>query len=582
MNNINTKEDPYILKADEIEGKQRLDKYKTIFIVENKQKFIKSENHKLFNKLIDIKIDQLFSLKDSAKLYTVYEIYYSTPSWEHSSERFDFLHKLLNLVTENEELELLTKLVRSFDTFNLLGHSVYPLNLFLSWFELSYLKDDIVFSIIIMHEFENYLKLGGFQWTPVEVEDKEIITSIFKVLREKEPIEFYNLKGLYFFVQEIYDEALSYFLKSYKQSKKDVQCFCTIIDTYIKLAQLDKACVFFNDNIDNFYDSINEHYFEVDSIRNLIVSLGEAGKYKEVLEINKQLIYFVQWYLDNYEVIIEFIEIAMESKIEQTKIEERNKIMANLSHTVKNMLSSVLNPLEKIKETGAAKPVVVDNAIRGANLIRNLVNSMNLSFKGSIEDFVYDIQNNTYENSSSVEEMFIESLKQSISTTFDGKYFKKFVDNFYSTKAKFLEAKQHWSDISQFNDLDKINSFMNKYLVKTTLNISKAREFVIGDDKGSALKLFILIQEIILNAVKYSSFVSKGSRSLQVYFDADDKNISIVVSNSFKPDIQVKSSGLGQEIINNFSKLLNTKPIIRTGKGKYLVEIVFMNLWQKA
>jgi hypothetical protein len=128
--------------------------------------------------------------------------------------------------------------------------------------------------------------------------------------------------------------------------------------------------------------------------------------------------------------IIEEILKNHQTELEETRLNERNKIMANLSHTVKNMLSSVIDPLEKIKETGEAKPVVVDNAIRGANLIRSLVNAMNLSFKGSLEDFIYDVQNNTYENSSTIEGMFIESLKQSISTTFDGKYFKKFVDKF--------------------------------------------------------------------------------------------------------------------------------------------------------
>jgi signal transduction histidine kinase len=266
--------------------------------------------------------------------------------------------------------------------------------------------------------------------------------------------------------------------------------------------------------------------------------------------------------------------------IRKARLNERNKIMANLSHTVKNMLSSVIDPLERIKETGEAKPVVVDNAIRGANLIRSLVNAMNLSFKGSLDDFVYDVQYNTYENSSSIEEMFTESLKQSISTTFDGKYFKKFVDNYYPTKANFLEAKQKWNDMSQFNDLEKIISFMNKFLLKTTLDISHAKEYVIGNDKGSALKLFILIQEIILNAVKYSSFVLKDSRNLHISFGGDDKKISIKVFNTFKPNVQVKSCGLGLEIINNFSKLLQTKPIIKRENDVYSVEIKCKNIWR--
>ena len=284
-----------------------------------------------------------------------------------------------------------------------------------------------------------------------------------------------------------------------------------------------------------------------------------------------------------FEMELFFQRQAEQKKFDEivlARIEERNRIMANLSHTVKTMLSNVIDPIQKMKEDGEIKPIIFTNAIRGANLIRSLVNAMNLSFKGSIKDFIYDVQNNTYANSSSLEEMFIDSIKQAISTMFDGKYFKNFVDNYYPTKAIFIEAKRKWDDISQLNDIEKVISFLNKHLVKTTLDISKAKEYIIGDDKGSALKLLIIIQEIILNAVKYSSFVPKGSRNLHIKFDANEKDISIIVSNTFKPKVQVKSSGLGHEIIKNFSKLLQTEPIINTDNNLYSVEIRFKNIWR--
>jgi len=334
----------------------------------------------------------------------------------------------------------------------------------------------------------------------------------------------------------------------------------------------------------NKYDRIiKKDYFTFlvfQSIFNKLSKISESNdnELNEYVDLIHKLYSSLLIYTRN----VTFINFAVEhkDKIAQARIEERNRIMANLSHTVKTMLSNVIDPLQNLKTSEEMKPVVIDNAIRGANLIRNLVNAMNLSFKGSIEDFIYDVQNNTYDNSSSMKEMFIDSLKQSISTTFDGKYFKKFVDNYYPTKAKYLEVKQKWNDISQFNDIDKIISFLDKYLVKTTLDISKAQEYVIGDDKGSALKLLILIQEIILNAVKYSSFVSKESRNLYIKFGANEKDISIIVSNTFKPNVQVKSSGLGQEIIRNFSKLLQTDPIININNNVYSVEIKFENIWR--
>jgi len=342
---------------------------------------------------------------------------------------------------------------------------------------------------------------------------------------------------------------------------------------------------------DDYYDGryykynnlIKKDYFTFLIFNTIFTKLNQMSKTNNN-ELNEYMSSIRKLYISLliYTRNVTFINFAVEhkDKIAQVRIEERNRIMANLSHTVKTMLSNVIDPLQNMKETRIIKPIKIDNALRGAELIKSLVNAMNLSFKGSIEDFIYDVQNNTYDNSSSMEEMFIDSIKQAISTTFDGKYFKKFVDNFYPSKAKFLEVKQKWNDISQFNDMEKIISFLNENLVKTTLDISKAKEYVIGDDKGSALKLLILIQEIIMNAVKYSSFVSKESRNLHINFDANEKNISIIVSNTFKPNVHVKSSGLGQEIIKNFSTLLQTEPIINTDNNLYSVEIKFENIWR--
>lgn len=322
-----------------------------------------------------------------------------------------------------------------------------------------------------------------------------------------------------------------------------------------------------------------------DPIKNLItlkdmmskfinISIDEEGNNQVNAVISELISTMLEYFQDDQEK--ERIEA-----IAQARIEERNRIMANLSHTVKTMLSNIINPLQNMKESGNFKEIKIDNALRGAELIKSLVNAMNMSFKGSIEDFIYDVQNNTYDNCSSLEEMFMESLKQAISITFDGKYFKEFLDNYYPSKARFLEVKQKWNDVSQLSDSEQIITFANKYLFETDIDFSDAKEYIIGNEKGSSLKLLILIQEVIMNAVKYSSFVSKNSRKINIKFSANEEGISIFVSNTFKQNVQVKSSGLGQEIIKNFSSLLQTKPIITLKDNLYSVEIKFRNIWRR-
>jgi len=384
----------------------------------------------------------------------------------------------------------------------------------------------------------------------------------------------YIQRGNVFLKQKKNKDALKDFNKAFELDKEN---FEKIITTYLDLNQVNEASEFFEDNVYNFdYD----YNFDDEVILRLIEALVKTKQYDKATKIHQILVNYVQWYLDYNEAIFDRFDGVMQKKINETRIEERNRVMANLSHTIKNMLGTIINPLQNMKSAGEMKPVTIDNAIRGAELIRGLVNSMNLSFKGSIDDFIYDVQNCSYDNSSSIYEMFIKSIKYAISSMFDGKYFNKFMRNYFPTKPLFLEAQQKWNNISQINDLEVINSFLNKYLLKTTIEIEKAKDCVIGNDKGSSLKLLILIQEIILNAIKYSSFIPQKTRDFKIKFDTNEENVSIKVTNKYKQNVKVKSGGLGLEIINNFSKLLQTKPVLIKKNDVYSLEIKFKNLWR--
>ena len=342
-----------------------------------------------------------------------------------------------------------------------------------------------------------------------------------------------------------------------------------------------------NDYSDGRYDKYNnliiKDYFTFlifQRIFNKLSKISESNnnELNKYVELIRKLYSSLLIYTRN----VTFINFAVEKKDEALKAatKERDRIMANLSHTIKNMIGTIIDPLENMKSSNELQPVAIDNAIRGANLVRSLVNAMNLSFKGSIEDFKYDIQNVGYNEATSVKQLFLESLKYSISSMFDGKYFNKFMRNYFPNKPIFIEAKNQWNEVSQSTDLNKIESYMNEFMLKSEINIEIAKDFVIGNDKGSSLKLLILIQEMIFNAIKYSSFVSKKSRHLIIKFDANEEYVTIKVTNIFKHDVNVRSTGLGQEIINNFSKLLQTKPIVNTENEIYSVEIKFQNLWE--
>ena len=362
-----------------------------------------------------------------------------------------------------------------------------------------------------------------------------------------------------------------------------------------------------NNNINKKYYTLvnNIKYYITKRCKNPYLTRTVTLTSKELstqdkIEIVQELIYYsniiqgeekIEDEINTQQVIFEILDslltalrneklVEEEKSIAQARIEERNKIIADLSHYVKNMISSVIDPLENLKSETEIKPIIIQNALRGANLIREIVNAMNLSFKGSIDDFYYDAVHNTGKEKLDFKTILIESIKHSVGNMYDGKYFANFLRKYFPTKEIYKEAKSEWPTVSQSNDLNIITPFLQKHFFNIKMDIKDAEKFVMGNDKGSAIKMLILFQEIILNAVKYSAFVDKENRSLKIRFESNKDQIGIKVENSYKPEVKTKTTGIGHVIIDNFAKLLKTKPIINKNENIYSVEIKFTNFWE--
>ena len=277
---------------------------------------------------------------------------------------------------------------------------------------------------------------------------------------------------------------------------------------------------------------------------------------------------------------LEVSELKNEQEKEQARLDERNKVIADLSHSIKNLIATVIDPLENLKNETVVQPHIIQNALRGANLIREIVNAVNLSFKGSMDDFIYDAQHNAAKDIVNLESMLIESLRQSVGNMFDSKYFGNFMRKYFPKKEQYHEAKAGWTSISQSKDLKSLEQFLKSYFFETDFSFENAKSFAIGNEKGSAVKLLILFQELILNAVKYSAFVSKEKRFLRIRFISNADTISVKVENPFDERTKTKTTGIGHVVIQNFATLLNTEPVISKENSIYCVVIQFENLWK--
>ena len=371
-----------------------------------------------------------------------------------------------------------------------------------------------------------------------------------------------------------YEKAYEYFMKIgyyYEYGEETTREILKIADYFEEKEEYEKEFDIIT-NIDPDDYNCASDVFYLEKLKYINDKLLEKQKniYKKKLERKDQEA------ANKYEKT----KIEIDKKIEQAKDEERNKIIADISHSIKNMISTVIDPLENLKNEKEVKPVVIDNALRGANLIREIVNAMNLSFKGSIKDFHYDAVHNKSKESLSLQSLLIESIKHSVRNMFDAKYFGNFMRKYFPTKEIYTQAKSDWSLVSQSNEFNEIKKFLNKYFFKTDVFFGNAEKFIIGNEKGSAIKLHILFQELILNAVKYTTFVSKENRFFKLHFSNDEKQIRLLVENTYKPKEKTRTTGLGHVIITNFTKLLQTKPEIKKDDKVYSVEINFENFWK--
>ncbi|MDD2228411.1 MAG: ATP-binding protein [Candidatus Cloacimonetes bacterium] len=280
--------------------------------------------------------------------------------------------------------------------------------------------------------------------------------------------------------------------------------------------------------------------------------------------------------------LISVLMIKNAVRIERAKIDERNRILSNLSHSIKNMLRSVIDPLINLKGEFPQKANVIDNAIKGANLIREMVTSINSSYKTSIKDINWDIAHSDSEGMS-LQEMLLNSLKYSLGNMFDFRYFPQYAENYYPRsigKDDFEGIKLDWNAVSSVNEFEPVIGFAEKYLCKLNVNLTEAADYTLGNEKSSAIKLMILFQEIIFNAVKYTSYVTRAERFIEIRLDSTDTKITLEVRNSFRPEVQAKTTGVGKLVIENFSKVLGSDPEIKTTDTTYSIRIEFNNLWR--
>ncbi|MCF6175548.1 MAG: hypothetical protein L3J71_07260 [Victivallaceae bacterium] len=279
------------------------------------------------------------------------------------------------------------------------------------------------------------------------------------------------------------------------------------------------------------------------------------------------------------------IEYRHKQEITEAKLAERDKILANLAHSIKNLISSVQTPLQLVagdSGLGEYNKFSVDNALKGLELIKRLAFSVDHSYTGAFEDFIFDAKCGVDEGQS-IEELILQALIYTTGNMFDRKYFEKPSFRYFpkGQKTQRLAAKKAYNENINNLAIESIATMLNSHFFNFSFDFDATVQNRLNDTKSSATKFFIMLQEIIMNAVKYASFTPREERFIAIEVKTVDDRVNIIVRNSMKAASREKTTGMGQVVIANIAKML--KGECKMGKTAdeniFETKVSFSNLW---
>lgn len=279
-----------------------------------------------------------------------------------------------------------------------------------------------------------------------------------------------------------------------------------------------------------------------------------------------------------------YIEKSIVAHHEETinaRKDERNQVIRDLAHSVKNLVATVVGPLDQLSKELPERRVILEKALRGARLIREVVNAVNLSSSGSLRDFANDAESAVSGEGTSISEIIMLAIESSVENMFDGKYFPEFVRKYFPSNI-YNEAYSKWQEAKNSGGAN-INEFLNQYMFTLSVNIDNLAECRIADKLGSRTKCLILFQEIILNAVKYTAFANRQNRFIEIILEGHEKDsIHLRVKNSRHAGTNIKTSRIGRNVINNFTELLRGEIKVKESDDLYEVNLTFPNIFNPA
>ena len=197
---------------------------------------------------------------------------------------------------------------------------------------------------------------------------------------------------------------------------------------------------------------------------------------------------------------------------------------------------------------------LLKQAKQGIVIASDLANAITCSYRATggelwhedllPENAQWNIQNIIYDAlSASIPHMFFRSYSQ----------YEKESKKYFLTSDDAMQAENEWYELQ---DIKTRINWINQNMFHIILNDAEVANCKVGNKYSTKTHLYILFNEILLNAIKAASFIDKGQRIINIKLTLQNDGIHVDISNSAIPTYNI-SGGYGNMIINNYKSMFN-------------------------
>lgn len=262
---------------------------------------------------------------------------------------------------------------------------------------------------------------------------------------------------------------------------------------------------------------------------------------------------------------IECIRLHDKSEREQEKVKEteikarvQKDNFVTINHSIKNLITSIHGALSRLERRLPSEQEFMCNLLRqakqGVVIASDLANAITCSYRQTGEELWYEdlLPGNA---KWSVQDILYDALSASIPHMFFRRYsqYEQECKNYFPDTDEAVRAENSWYDLS---DIDARLNWINQNLFHIKVDDAEIASCKVGNKYSTKTHLYILFNEILLNAVKAASYVDKDQRMITIRLTYQDGDICVDISNSANQNRGV-SGGYGKIIIDNYKSMFN-------------------------